>query len=42
MVDLNGVMEVIRHAFALGVLVLFLTLLLVLAQVWNWRHAGGR
>ena len=42
MFDLNGVMDVIRHAFALGVLVFFLTLVLVLAQVWNWRDAGGR
>ena len=42
MFDLNGVMDVIRHAFALGVLVLFLTLLPVLAQVWSWRDAEGR
>ena len=42
MFDLNGVMDVIRHAFAIGVLVLVLTLLLVLAQPWNWRDAGER
>jgi hypothetical protein len=32
MFELSGVMEVIRHAFALGVLAIFLAL--VLALVW--------
>jgi hypothetical protein len=32
MFELSGVMDVIRHAFALGVLVIFLAL--VLALVW--------
>ena len=32
MLDLNGVMEVIRHAFNLGVLAIFLALVFVLVR----------
>ena len=39
MFDLNAVMEVIRYAFALGVLVTFLALVIVLVR--DRGDAGG-
>ena len=39
MFDLNAVMEVIRYAFALGVLAIFLTLVVVLVR--DRGDAGG-